>query len=147
MEISNTAFYLGLWGASLSTLMAVLKIFELWKSRIKVDVTYQFTSSEEIGSKIIISNLTPRPIGITYWKLVWVKWKFPSWQKKEEISPDPLDDTHFTIGAYQQHVLNFDEGENLPWGRDAIPLGVLRLDLSVAGRAKPVRISFYDPSK
>jgi hypothetical protein len=58
------------WGAGLSTLLAVVKLFELWRDRFRVDVSYNFTGNESIGNEILIRNLSSRPLILAYWELL-----------------------------------------------------------------------------
>lgn len=64
--------FLAWWGAILSSILALIKIFEFWNKRFRIDVTYEFTSSAEVGNTIFLTNLSPGPIVVQYWELHWV---------------------------------------------------------------------------
>ena len=59
MEISKEV--LALWGAGLSTALALVKMWELWSSRSRVEVSYAFSGGPD-GNDIIIRNLSDKPM-------------------------------------------------------------------------------------
>lgn len=65
------------WGAVVSTALAVIKIYEAWTSRFRVDVGYMFSSNESLGNKITVRNLSDSPFILTYWEVVWRKGLWP----------------------------------------------------------------------
>ena len=58
--------YLALWGAALSSLLAVVKFWEIWRNRRRVEISHSF-SSQEMGNEVTIRNLSSTPQIITYW--------------------------------------------------------------------------------
>lgn len=76
------------WGAVLSTLLAVIKIWEVWRARIQIEVGYNFTSNEYIGNQVIIRNLGATPLIITYWELVWCERKIFRWEQSHSVDAE-----------------------------------------------------------
>src|ERR1700690_736717 len=80
--------YLAMWGAVLSTLLALVNFWELWTSRSRIDISYNFTGSEDIGNEVIIRNLGGTPLLITYWELLWRHRHWFLWKQSRQLSPD-----------------------------------------------------------
>lgn len=81
------------WGAGLSTLLVIIKIFELWRDRCRIEVNCYSTSNESIGNDIVIRNLSSRPIILKYWELLdcsghWPLRSFKSFDGAESDSGD-----------------------------------------------------------
>ncbi len=47
---------LAIWGASLSTMLGIIKIWEIWSARRVIEVSYSFNGIPEIGNAIIDSK-------------------------------------------------------------------------------------------
>jgi hypothetical protein len=78
------------WGAGLSTLLAAVKLFELWRDRFRVDVSYNFTGND-IGNDIIIRNLSSRPMILAHWDLLYCCYgRCPKRQYESFASHKPL---------------------------------------------------------
>ncbi|MCH2338497.1 hypothetical protein ACGFZ7_04560 [Pseudomonas sp. NPDC047963] len=61
--------YIAWWGSGLFTLLALIKLFELWNGRFGIETDYSFTGSDEVGSDIFIRDLTGRRVILSYWEL------------------------------------------------------------------------------
>ncbi len=70
---NSTSVFLAWWGAGLSTTLALVKLFELWQTRFRLEVSYNFTDSVEIGNEVFIRNLSAKPVILTYWELLPVR--------------------------------------------------------------------------
>ena len=77
MEISKEV--IALWGAGLSTTLALIKIWELWSSRRRIEISYGFDGRPDVGNEIIIRNLSDKPMIVTYWELLFCKRKRLRW--------------------------------------------------------------------
>jgi hypothetical protein len=58
MITESAAIIISIWGAILSTILAGLKIWEIYCDRMRLDVSYAFDSRPEEGNKIIVYNLS-----------------------------------------------------------------------------------------
>ncbi len=124
------------WGAFLSTLLAVIKICEIWKDRHRVDVTYSFTTDEERGNTILVRNLSGRPLILTYWELLYGA---RSWRPRE-FQPMQWPDHDFgdiKIEAYSTHSLCFVDEHHFSWHDKFLKGRAIYIRLHFAGR-KPV---------
>jgi hypothetical protein len=131
------------WGAFLSTGLAIIKVWELWRDRVRLTTSYSFTTDSEGGNEIIIENPTKTPVMISYWELLWLK---RNWLKAQVTDGKFPDEGYceITLGGHSRHKLII---QHLVWGREAITKGKLYLRLHIVGRRKPVLLKVYDPSK
>ena len=127
---------IALWGAALSTFLAVLKAFEVYNARARLSVSYSFSTPEFGGNKVILENYSSIPIMVSYWELCLVK--------KNLLRSTTIRSEHpgegycdITIGSHARYTLVFD-GENwFPWGGKSLEGGVWYIKLFTAGKRKP----------
>jgi len=124
------------WGAGLSTLLAVVKLLELWRDRFRMDISYNFTGSESVGNEVFIRNLSNRPLILTYWELLYCSGRWP------RRSFAPLESADFDSGdcrlePYATHTLHFVKANYFSWGHKGLNGRRIFIRLHVAGR-KPI---------
>lgn len=129
------------WGAGLSTLLAIVKLFELWRDRFRVEVSYNFTGSESIGNEVFIRNLSSRPLILTHWELLYCSGHWP------RRSFEPLDSADFDSGdrrlePYETHTLHFADQNYFSWGHNALNGRRIFIRLHVAGRRPMLRLIY-----
>lgn len=129
------------WGAGLSTLLALVKLYELWRDRSRVEVSYNFTGDVKIGSEVYIRNLSNRPLVLTHWELLYCSGRWP------RRSFTPLEGADFDAGdrrvePYATHTLHFTEQSYFDWGNRALNGRRIFIFLHIAGR-KPLLKSVY----
>jgi len=85
--------YIAWWGACLSTLLAAVKFWELWRDRFQIDIGHNFNSEPSIGNEIFVRNLSAKPIILEYWELHHCsgKWPFRKYTEFESPGPDAND--------------------------------------------------------
>ena len=128
--------YLVYWGAGLSTILACIKLWEVWRNRFRIDVSYNFTSDPlETGNEIYIRNLAHHPIILPYWEVLLRsgRWPFRKYQTLIEPEPDAIRDTR--IEAHTTHTLRFLEGDHFAWGDAALKGRTMFIRVHVAGRS------------
>jgi hypothetical protein len=121
------------WGAGLSTLLAIVKLYELWRDRFQVDVSYNFTGNESIGNEVFIRNLSSRPLILAHWELLYCS---GHWLRR---SFEPLESPDFDAGdrrlePYATHTLHFAEQNYFDWGYKALNGRRIFIRLYIAGR-------------
>jgi hypothetical protein len=131
------------WGADLSTLLAIIKLFELWRDRFRVEVSHNFTGSESIGNEVLIRNLSNRPLILTYWELLYCSGHWP------RRTFEPLESAEFDSGdrrlePYATHPLHFADANYFSWGHKALNGRRIFILLHIAGR-KPILKLVYAP--
>ena len=124
---------LALWGAGLSTLLAGVKIWEICSNRFKVDSSYNFTSSEDIGNEVLIRNLTSRAFILTHWELLYFRRSWPLRQFEPLASPE-YDDGDTKIEPYSTLKLCFREADYFSTSPRALKGRKLYFRIWVAGR-------------
>ena len=140
MNISNEI--IALWGAGLSTLLAVVKLWELWVARRRVEISYNFRSLPEIGNDIIIRNLSSTPIVITYWELLFCERKAFRW--KAFRSEDPEEDvSDLCIAGHSSIKINFSGQYFFEWGHNVLGGKRLYFRFHIAGKRKPKKLLLY----
>lgn len=140
MEISKEI--LALWGAILSTCLALIKIWELWSNRRRIEVSYAFNCSGPDSNDIIIRNLSDKPMIVTYWELLFCERKGLKWATYRNENPE--DDTRdICIAAHSSKTLNFSGQYYFEWGHKALGGKRLYLNLHIAGKRKPFNCLVY----
>lgn len=133
--------YIAWWGAGLSTLLAVVKLWELWRDRFRIDVGYNFTSDPETGNEVFVRNLSAKPIILSYWELLYGEGSWPFRKLTEFESPGPdVSDTR--IEPHSSKTFTFAEGSHFDWGHRTLQGRKIYMRLYVAGR-RPVLKKVY----
>jgi hypothetical protein len=125
--------YIAWWGAGLSTLLAIVKLWEILKSRFRVDVGYNFTSEPEIGNNILVRNLSSNPIILEYWELHYGSywWPFRKFEKFE--SPD-FDTNDLQIQPHSSYKFSFTGRYYFDSSPQTLKGRKIYLKLYIAGR-------------
>ncbi|BED99556.1 hypothetical protein ACK317_05240 [Aeromonas dhakensis] len=132
---------LAIWGAGLSTLLAGVKLWELWRNHFRVETSYNLTSLPEEGHEIYIRNLNNRPITLEHWELEWRRGR---WSSKKASLIEMAEDLSAgrRIEAYDSTTLRFvnqyyfslrpvSEGKHL------------YIKLHFVGKKRPIKIKVY----
>lgn len=133
--------YIAWWGAALSTLLALVKLWELWNARFRIEVGYNFTSEPDIGNEVFIRNLSSKPIILSYWELLYGSGFLPFRKLEEFESPGP-DASDIRIEAHSSEIFTFAEASHFAWGYKALQGRKIYMRLHVAGR-RPVLKKLY----
>jgi len=141
-ELMEGMYPLAVWGVVLSTILAGVKFWEIWKNRTRIEVSYNFTGSSDIGNEVIIRNLTGTPILITYWELLWRHKSWFRWKQSKEINPDEFFED-LKLGGNSSIKLTFREQDYFDWGSSALGNDRIFLRLRIAGKAKPILRKVY----
>lgn len=135
---TSIAFMLGIWGALLSTILAAVRLWELWVGRFQVDVSTLFTSSEEMGHRVSVRNLSGKPLILEYWEIVLLSGHWPRRQERTLVSPE-ADTEDIAIPAHTTLPLLFREEDHFPWGR-GLRRDRIAIRLHFAGRRPILRM-------
>lgn len=98
---------LAVWGSALSTILAGVKVWEVWNNRLKIDVSAKWTGSEDIGHSITIRNLSSFPVMLVGWELFYRQQKFLIPQV-ELIEKNDFDWSDVTINPVSVLSLDFN---------------------------------------
>ena len=130
--------FLAWWGACLSTLLAVVKLWEIWRDRFRIDVGYNFTGQPDIGNEVFIRNLTGYPIILSYWELLWLSGRWPFRVESQLFTPED-DARDIRIEAHSSLTLAFKGQDHFDWGVDALKGRRIYIRLCIAGRRRILR--------
>jgi hypothetical protein len=134
---------LGLWGAIVSTALAVLRIWEFWQASFRLQTTYSFTSSEEEGNKISIHNLSSKPVIINYWELWTTKGYWP-FRSTVDCLAGQEEHYNLRIDSYSSLTLTFAGYEHFNTNADFLKGKRIFLKLYIPGRL-PKWVKVYVP--
>jgi len=121
------------WGGLLSTGLAGIKVFEWWRDRDRLDISFGSSSSVEYGNQIQIRNLSNRPIIIKHWEL------FFAFEPKgkmgcELVESAEYDDGDLTIAAHTSKQWSFCENRHFSISEQNLRGRSIYLRLCIAGR-------------
>ena len=133
---------IALWGAILSTILAIVKLWEIWRDRRRIEVSYSFIGIPEVGNDIIIRNLSNTPFIMTYWELQFCSKKWLTWIPYRTEEPCEFA-TDVCIQGHSSYKLNFSGQDYFDWGHKALGGKRLYLRLHIAGKSKPVTHLVY----
>lgn len=124
---------MAVWGGLLSTGLAGIKVFEWWRDRDRLDISFGSSTSVEHGNQIQIRNLSSRPIIITHWELFLA---FDSKGKRdcEFVDSADYDDGDLTISAHASTQWNFCEARYFSTSGKHLRGRSIYLRLCIAGR-------------
>ncbi|KAA2241520.1 hypothetical protein F0L74_16630 [Chitinophaga agrisoli] len=132
---------LSIWGAVLSTVLFGIKIFETYRDRNRLLISYYFGVTQH-ENQIIIANPSKTPAMIDYYELFWGRRRL--WRTKvlkEIFSPD--DCANITIPSYSKHVLTFSDEDYFNWDTPSIKNSKIYIRLYVVGGKGPKTILVY----
>lgn len=133
--------FIAWWGAGLSTFLALIKIWELWQSRFRIDVGYNFKSLVEEGNQVFIRNLTSHPVIVEHWELLLGKGLFPFRGYEPLVLPGAYSED-FRIEAHTSAALTFRGGDHFSWSEKFLKGRKIYLRVIVAGR-RPITKLVY----
>lgn len=139
--VDPTSTYIAWWGACLSTVLAGVKLWELWRDRFQLDVSFNFRSVPELGNDIFIRNLSGRPLILTFWEVVYCSGRWPrrTFDPLEFADPNNGD---CKVDPHGTHTLHFADANYFHWGHIALNGRSIFVRLHVAGR-RPILRKVY----
>jgi hypothetical protein len=143
---STSAFGLALssWGAVVSTALAGIKAWEVWRDRFRVELNYSFTGSADHGNRISIHNLSVQPLILTHWELLYGN-RNARERGLEHIYSSDFESPPRTIDSHATLDLLFTGEQHFEWGVDFLKGRSVYLRMHFAGR-KPVLRLVYPTS-
>jgi hypothetical protein len=126
------------WGAVLSTLLTVTKIWEIWQERFRVEISGTFVSDSNIGNKVRIRNLATKPVIITHWEVFYGSGIWP-FRKEDSICDGDWDADDFTIKPSSTFTLSFADESYFSTNVVSMTGRSLYIRVHVAGRKTILR--------
>lgn len=131
---------LAIWGAILSTILFIVKLYETYRDRNRLHISYVTRKS---GYEIMITNLGKTPLKIRYYELFWSQRRL-FWKKTRTLLSLSENPTDITIPSYSTHTLPFYEEGHF---RRTPPTGKKKMyiDLYMIGAKRPKRLFVFNP--
>jgi hypothetical protein len=130
------------WGAGLSTLLALAKLWELWRERFQVEVSGSFTSDPGIGNEILVRNLSNRSFILAYWELLYGAGRWPVRRFTPLTSPDFHDTGDIRVEPHSTHTLRFNDEDYFDCSVSALKGRGIFIRLHIAGRKPIIRLVY-----
>lgn len=135
------------WGAVISTVLGLIKLREVYLNRIRLLVSYSFTSDPTRGNEIQLANPSNVPVMVQNWKLLWVKKRR---LRKDIIKELTFDDEPelcgINIGAHSRHSIYFQDQDHFEWGFRTKAYGKLYIQVFIVEKKRPTTLLVYDPN-
>jgi hypothetical protein len=133
-------FLLLLWGAGLSTILGLIKLWEtFWRDRVKLSTTYSFTGAQGVADEITVVNRSDQPVQVSHWSLAWESKLLHRSKTLEDLTPYE-GGGRFVIDSKAEHTLYFSEGDKFDWGWKAAEGREMYLRLFLFGRRRPIKL-------
>jgi len=121
------------WGAVLSTILAAVKGWEIWRDRFRVEIGGSFTSLSDIGNEVRIRNLSPKPLILVHWEVFYGSGFWP-FRKESSICDRDYDASDSAIAPASAYTLTFADGSYFSTNPDRLKGRCVYIRLHVAGR-------------
>ena len=125
---------LAIWGAGLSTLLAGIKIWQVYFDRKRIKVNYLLKKDPLAGDKIIIHNLSKSAVIIEHWELLWVLRRLFFRKKIVPIQIFNDEDRYLNLDPNSIQHLNFNGQYHFNWNPEIENNVRLFIKLRVTGR-------------
>ena len=109
---TDLSVLLSIWGAFLSTVLAGLKIKELYSNRFNIDTSYIFRSDADYGNEISIQNLSNTPVLLNYMEVYSRPKGLLSLFKPQQHIWSPEDEMiNYRIEPHSEKTFHFVHGD------------------------------------
>lgn len=132
-----TTILIAIWGAIISTILLIVKLIELYKDRIKFDVTTVMYAEQD--NTLTVANLYKYPVTVCYFQLILA------------IDPkNPLAEIGTSINSLETFTIKSHETFTVTWNRpnqyftdDPNSAATYYVVMSILGRKKPVYLKVF----
>ncbi len=100
----------------MSTALALVKIWKLWPSRRRIEVSYGFSGGPD-GNDIIIRNLSDKPMILAHWELLFCERKGLKWVPYRNENPAEAT-RDICMAVHSSLRLNFSGQDYFEWCTD-----------------------------
>lgn len=122
-------------GFFISTALALVKIWELWQGRFRVDVSGSFAGDERVGNTVYIRNLSPHAVILTHWEVYYAHRYLP-FSKRETATERDFDAGDSVIEKTSTHPLHFADEGYFSWSHKKLRGRSIYIKLHFAGRPR-----------
>jgi len=130
------------WGGFvLSLVLAIVKLWELYSGRARIEIGGDYASLDSVGNQIYIRNLSPKPIILIYWEVYYGT--KPLFFRKETPISSPESSVNATIAAGSTYQLSFEDEHHFSTSVAALNGRAIFMRLFIAGRSRPIVRKIY----
>jgi hypothetical protein len=130
------ALILTILGAGLFTILAAIKIWEIYRQRKRLLICYSLSGDSIIGDKIIIYNRSESTVVIEHWQLLWTIKRLFLRKKFVPIHVFDDKDCYLNLTAKSMRPLNFNGQYHFNWNPEIEKNVKLFIKLRIAGQKK-----------
>ncbi|MCH8839968.1 MAG: hypothetical protein IH831_04695 [Planctomycetes bacterium] len=103
------------WGAIFSTIFGIVKLWESWNQRFRIEIGRFLTSDPQIGNEIFVRNLAHNPIILSDWEILSREGRWP-FQRYSTLCSREIGDGDSRIEANSTLTFKFQELNHFDWG-------------------------------
>ena len=129
------------WGAAVSSVLAVTKLWEVWRDKFRVEVSGNLVSLPDIGNTVLIRNLSNRSFILSHWELLYGSGRWP-FRKLSRVDSSDYDEGDRKVDQFETHTLNFADERYFDWGVDALKGRSIYIRLWIAGRRPRLKLLY-----
>lgn len=141
IEKMHASELIAAYAAVLSTAIAICQIWVWYAKRPRLDVSYQFSSSEVDGNTIILRNLSEQQLILTYWELLYCEGRRPQ-RKFEIIASSAHDARDSIIRPHDIHNLNFTGADYFGWKQKFLRGRSIYIRVAIAGKKPELHLIY-----
>ena len=138
----SASVWVAVYGAGLSTLLGVVKGFELWRDRFKIEIESSFAFNAAQGHRVIIQNVSKRDVIISNYFLYVGKKRqkiFDIHEHSVSIGITYDDFKPVVVKSDGFVILNFRNSRHFPFTHEKGNGHALHIRLEIAGRRSVTR--------
>ncbi|CAN7286075.1 hypothetical protein LJR251_001372 [Rhizobium rhizogenes] len=128
-------------GFFIATALAVIKVWELWRDRFRINVSASFAGDERIGNTIYVRNLSPHAVILTHWQVYYAR-RFWPFAKKQVVKEREFDAGDTIIEKTSTYSIQFSEQNYFSSSHKWLNGRSIYIKLHFAGRSQ-VRRRIY----
>jgi hypothetical protein len=126
-------------GSVVAFVLFAIKIWEVFfKDRVRLESSYSFTGEVSGTDEVTIVNLSPRPVQVRTYRLIWKRRFWKPWMRDIDTTPD--EPGSFKVSGYDSKTLVFSEGDRIKWDHTVASGRQLVMFAEVYGRRREKRI-------
>lgn len=120
-------------------------MYETYRDRMRLSVSYGFNSLSDLGNEIIIENPSRIPVMISYWELFWVKRRMLHRPVVTLIRSADDGYCNITVAPHSRWTMHFVDEHYFQWPNHQHADARLEIRLHIVGRRRPLSLTVYDP--
>ena len=143
----DLAATIGIYGAGLSTLLALWQFWRAFQERRWIGTSYNFRGIEDPGNEVLLINNSPKPLTLFQINLFWGR-RYLFWIRRyHRVGQSEWggedSDMGITLEPYKIAALHYTNDTHFDWTYRKRPKARLYLRARVVGRLFPMTLFVY----